>query len=237
MTAAPAVIGICECGGSRTQHSLEDTCWCPACLAVSEELRCVGFRPRLPAQAAELPPVDRHVARTGAGHGATSHAAGETAQYRSGTLRRMMYELLQHRGRTGHTDDEMERHFQRSHQTISSARNTLLADGHIADGGQRRTTRTGHEATVWVLASLTSSPGPEQNALVEAVAQDALFGDPEPEGQAAEAEVPPAIRRVARMLAKKYGGVWSAHVSQAMDITRALRNMDTSQLAGIGGGG
>lgn len=237
MTAAPTVIGICECGGSRTQHSLEDTCWCPACLAVPEEARCVGFRPRLPAPATERPSVDRLVARTGAGHGATSHAAGEAAQYRSGTLRRMMYDLLQHRGRSGHTDDEMESHFQRSHQTISSARNTLLADGHIADGGQRRTTRTGHEATVWVLASLLAPPSPEQQASAEAAAQEALFGDPEPEVQAAEVEVPPAIRRVARMLAKKYGGAWSGHVTQAMDITKALRDFDTSQLAGIGGGG
>lgn len=42
----------------------------------------------------------------------------------------------------GATDEELERALRRRHETVSSARNTLMRDGWIADTGRRRNGRT-----------------------------------------------------------------------------------------------
>lgn len=47
------------------------------------------------------------------------------------------------------TDDEMEAELQRSHQSVSSARNTLARKGYIVDAGWQRKTRAGNNAIVW----------------------------------------------------------------------------------------
>lgn len=52
----------------------------------------------------------------------------------------------------GCTDDELEQLIRRSHQSVSSARNALVADGWLYDSGDRRTNRSGRKAVVWALA-------------------------------------------------------------------------------------
>lgn len=225
MTAtATVVLNRCECSGSRAHHAVGDNCWCEKCLQLDEDARCVSFRAALAGPTAP-PPIQRKITRTGAGHSLTAQQAGEAALYRSGTLRREMYEALSARGLQGFTDDELEQHFQKSHQTISSARNTLSSDGHIVDGGERRPTRTGNEATVWVLTKLVS-PAPEEPEVADVV-QDALFGgEPEDETPPVAPVISPAVKRVAGILAKRYGGIWSAHVSQAEIIAIALKSYE-----------
>ena len=229
MTAAPAVMGKCECGGTRVHHSIETECWCQNCLARDPDGRCAGFRPVM-TPVGTSPAIDRQVTRTGASHPRTAQNAGNEVLYRSGTLRRLMYDLLEHRGLSGHTDDELEAYFQRSHQTISSARNTLSSDGFIIDSGKRRTTRTGHDAIVWVLAKLVQERPLE---IVPEAVQPLLF-DEEKTVEPPPAEPPAAIRRVAQILAKKHGGSWVAHTELAWAISKALRSYDTAQLAGNG---
>lgn len=227
MTAtATVVLNRCECSGSRAHHAVGDSCWCERCLQLDEDARCVSFRAAV-AGPKTPPPVQRRITRTGAGHSLTAQQAGEAALYRSGTLRREMYDALSVRGLHGFTDDELEQHFQKSHQTISSARNTLSSDGHIADSGERRPTRTGNEATVWVLTKLLApAPAPEASEVSDAV-QDALFGgEVEEEAPPVVPVISPAVKRVAGILAKRYGGVWSAHVSQAEMIAIALKSYE-----------
>jgi hypothetical protein len=87
----------------------------------------------------------------------TAQAAGEAAALRSGTLRAKIYHWIVTRPQ-GATTDEVEVHLDRSHQSVSSAMNTLAGNGHIVplvqDGREvRRDTRTGNPATVYVAAS------------------------------------------------------------------------------------
>jgi hypothetical protein len=50
----------------------------------------------------------------------------------------------------GLTDDELEIHMKRAHQSVSATRNTLMRKGVITDSGLRRKTRYGNDAIVWV---------------------------------------------------------------------------------------
>ena len=52
---------------------------------------------------------------------------------------------------TGWTDDELERHFNERHQTISARRREMVQWGILRDTGRKRATRSGRPATVWVL--------------------------------------------------------------------------------------
>jgi hypothetical protein len=84
----------------------------------------------------------------------TSQAAGEAARLRSGSLRETVYKLIAN-APGGMTCDEIETATGRSHQSVSSAVNTLTSNGHIRPmaepgGPVRRETKTGHLATVWM---------------------------------------------------------------------------------------
>ena len=50
----------------------------------------------------------------------------------------------------GWTDDELEQRTGRSHQSVSATRNTLMRKGYVVDSGNRRKTRSGNDAIVWV---------------------------------------------------------------------------------------
>lgn len=50
----------------------------------------------------------------------------------------------------GWTDDELEQRTGRSHQSVSATRNTLMRKGYVVDSGDRRKTRSGNDAIVWV---------------------------------------------------------------------------------------
>lgn len=71
----------------------------------------------------------------------------------SGTFQEEVLNLFRYTGPArrahGWTDDELEQHTGRTHQSVSAARNTLMRKGYIADSGQRRKTRSGNDAIVW----------------------------------------------------------------------------------------
>ena len=50
----------------------------------------------------------------------------------------------------GYTDDEMEQITGRTHQSVSACRNALVHKGYLVDSGQRRPTRSGNQANVYV---------------------------------------------------------------------------------------
>lgn len=81
-------------------------------------------------------------------------AAPMSALPRKGTLARQVFDLIG--SRRGLTDDELEYATGRSHQSVSSARNRLMEDGLVYDSGEVRTTRYGHDATVWKVARLSA---------------------------------------------------------------------------------
>lgn len=90
-----------------------------------------------------------------ANQSATSQAAGEAARLRSGSLRKAAYEFIANRP-AGATTDEVEIALERSHQSVSSAINSLTAHGYLValvrDGGEvYRETRSGRSATVYVV--------------------------------------------------------------------------------------
>jgi hypothetical protein len=86
---------------------------------------------------------------------ATSQAAGEAARLRSGSLRKAAYEFIANRP-AGATTDEVEIALERSHQSVSSAINSLAGQGHLVplvrEGSEvQRSTRSGRSATVYVV--------------------------------------------------------------------------------------
>jgi hypothetical protein len=52
----------------------------------------------------------------------------------------------------GFTDAQLEFRLNKSHQTVSSARNWLVEAGWVVDSGMRRKTLSGRKATVWMLS-------------------------------------------------------------------------------------
>lgn len=86
---------------------------------------------------------------------ATSQAAGEGTRLRSGSLRKAAYEFIAGKP-GGATTDEVELALAKSHQSVSSAINSLTAQGHLVplvrDGSPvQRETRSGRSATVYVV--------------------------------------------------------------------------------------
>lgn len=135
--------GLCGCGGSNTHHTIEESCWCRSCLKMPEERRCKAFDP-----VGRVVKVDDPKVRVGHAHPATAHAAAEKALPRSGSRRRSIYDWVAKKH--GCTDDELEFLMGWSHQTVSAARNSLMEDGLVVDSGERRNTRHGNPAIVWV---------------------------------------------------------------------------------------
>lgn len=79
----------------------------------------------------------------------TSRRAGQDALGRSGTQRRKIYDLVFLEGSRGMTNDEIGTALKLPPQSVSARVNGLVADGHLYDSGQRRTTQWGRDAIVW----------------------------------------------------------------------------------------
>lgn len=78
-----------------------------------------------------------------------SHEAARRALGRSGSQRRRIYELvLEHAD--GLTADDVQRLTGLPTNSVNPRVNELAGDGWLADSGQRRPTRYGVPATVWV---------------------------------------------------------------------------------------
>lgn len=91
----------------------------------------------------------------------TSIAAAESIEPVAGTMRAQVLDCIRAReeftlglgcGPLGCTDDELEVLLSMRHQTASARRRELQLQGFIVDSGWTRTTRSGREAIVWVLA-------------------------------------------------------------------------------------
>lgn len=104
-------------------------------------------------------PVEQIKPVTGHAHPGTSHIAA-TSLPGYGTILRSVIDSIWASGDHGRTDDEMEVETGMSHQTISAARNRLVAHGWLMprhDDGAKvtRPTRSGRPATVWRLTEGT----------------------------------------------------------------------------------
>ena len=94
------------------------------------------------------PPVDRNT--TISGKRETSKAAARMALPSSGTKRRQVYDLIMVNMSNGMTADEIQVSTDFSPNTINPTIKGLADDGWIHDSGERRPTRTGALAIVWV---------------------------------------------------------------------------------------
>lgn len=148
------------CGDNRADHFTDpDGCEGGACMSGSEGARCRRYEAveKTPAEAArEKASTNKTV--TGADHPDTSHEAAALTLPNSGTQKRSVYDLIAASKTRGMTDDELESALNKSHQSVSARRNDLAGEKLIYDSGKRRRTKTGHPATVWLVAPLDGSP-------------------------------------------------------------------------------
>lgn len=82
----------------------------------------------------------------------TSRAAAESMEPHAGTLEAKVLIAIRAAGDEGHTDDELEQVLGLSHQTTSARRRALVIRCLVKDSGERRPTRSGRGATVWIRA-------------------------------------------------------------------------------------
>lgn len=75
---------------------------------------------------------------------------GIVDKVRGGSLQDAMLSRFRAASTTGYTDDELEQAMERTHQSVSATRNTLMRKGYVVDSGQRRRTRSGNPAIVYV---------------------------------------------------------------------------------------
>ncbi len=78
----------------------------------------------------------------------TSALAGDSVLGSARSKRRAVYDHICATG--GATDDEVEVALDMRHQTASARRRELVLSGAVHDSGERRNTRSGCAATVWV---------------------------------------------------------------------------------------
>lgn len=80
----------------------------------------------------------------------TSDRAARMIAEHAPTLRQRILELIRARGPAGLTDDEGETVLGIGCQTYTPRRNELVRMGMVRDTGERRPTRSGRPAAVWV---------------------------------------------------------------------------------------
>lgn len=80
----------------------------------------------------------------------TSKAAAERIRKDAPRLRRLVYEYIAARGQAGTTDQECQEALNLASNTQGPRRIELTDSGHVRDSGQRRPTRSGRGAIVWV---------------------------------------------------------------------------------------
>lgn len=95
-------------------------------------------------------PVDSNSVRVSARHPVTSHIAAQKAFPKSGTKKKIVYDLILNAGLNGLCDYEIEELTGYRHESASAIRNTLMNDGWIKNSGKCRTTPQGNPAIVWI---------------------------------------------------------------------------------------
>lgn len=108
--------------------------------------------PDMPAPRATMtmtrPALDRNTVAVGSRQ--TSWLAAERAFPKSGTQRARIWELIKEHA--GLTADQVNELTGISPNSINPAVNSLAKDGWLLDSGERRPTRSGCDAIVWVVA-------------------------------------------------------------------------------------
>jgi len=84
----------------------------------------------------------------------TSQAAAASIVGVANELRAKVFRCILGAGTSGRTCDEVEEVLDMRHQTASARVNELMKLTVIVDSGQRRKTRSGRNASVWIAASL-----------------------------------------------------------------------------------
>lgn len=93
-----------------------------------------------------------HVGKVGSQHPVTSRAAAKKILPRSGTQRRLVYDVIAGTNDYGATDDELELMTSLRPNSLHPRRGELADAGFIVRSGRKRKTRAGNDADVWVLA-------------------------------------------------------------------------------------
>jgi len=108
----------------------------------------------------ELPAIERNVVRVSSRSPETSQIAAKSVLPKTGTKRRITFDLIKESGMFGLCDHELEEKTGWLHQSASAARNTLMMDGWIIDSGVRRNTFAGNPAIAWIVndSVLQSTP-------------------------------------------------------------------------------
>jgi uncharacterized Zn finger protein (UPF0148 family) len=112
--------------------------YCPFC----RREKGLVFKPRKP--------VESNSVRVGRNHPDTSQRAAQKAEPKSGTKKKVIYDLIVDSGMFGMCDHEIEKALGWTHQTASASRNTLMNDGWVIDSGHRRATDQGNDAIAWI---------------------------------------------------------------------------------------
>ena len=82
----------------------------------------------------------------------TSRAAARSLSEKTlARLERRVFDCIRRAGEVGRTDDELEVRCRLSHQTTSARRRALVRGGLVKDSGATRPTRSGRNASIWVL--------------------------------------------------------------------------------------
>lgn len=84
----------------------------------------------------------------------TSEAAAESMKPTAAARRQQVFNAIARTSLHGATCDEIERIEKLSHQTCSARFTELAAKSLIFDSGQRRVTRSGRKAAVWLVVPL-----------------------------------------------------------------------------------
>lgn len=89
----------------------------------------------------------------GLGHNGQPTSAEAAAKMfpRAGTDARRVLDFIVSRGGVGATDDEIEIMLEMIHQTASARRRGLVLTDWIKDSGEKRKTRSGSKAIVWIV--------------------------------------------------------------------------------------
>ncbi len=82
----------------------------------------------------------------------TSIAAAKRSEPNAGTDARRVLDYIRYGCEDGATDDEVEIALEMRHQTASARRRGLVLTKWLKNGGEKRPTRSGSLAIVWVLA-------------------------------------------------------------------------------------
>jgi len=80
----------------------------------------------------------------------TSRGAADSIKAVTPALRLQVLAQIKACGIRGSTDDELERALKLRHQTASARRRELCLQNAVRDSGERRKTRSGRSAVVWV---------------------------------------------------------------------------------------